>query len=278
MSAPDVRAPDPLVAVGPPDPLAVDPPDPLELLRSADHRPKHVVWRERGALWIREGALPTTVPRGIRRTGALLLAALVIVAVAWRLFVTAQPPVEDSIPLASPASVGTRADEADESAVFEGDPAPSAVVVSNTEPLVVHVAGAVSSPGLVSGVAPWRVADAIEQAGGAVAGADLDRLNLAALLGDGQRVFVPMRGEPEVPAIGAESTSTAEGLAVGPVNINTADVVELETLPGVGPATAAAIVSHRESHGAFANIDAVVAVRGIGPATLENLSSLITTG
>ena len=144
--------------------------------------------------------------------------------------------------------------------------------------VIVHVAGAVAEPGLIEADAGWRVADAVAAAGGSSAAADLDRVNLAAPLRDGERIYIPQRGEP-VPAVaGAGSAASASAPAVGPVDLNTADRSALESLPGIGPATADAIMAHRDDHGLFGTVDALVAVRGIGPATLEAIRDHVVVG
>lgn len=151
--------------------------------------------------------------------------------------------------------------------------------------IVVHVVGAVVSPGVVVLADGARVADAIAAAGGAASDADTEQLNLARVLGDGEQVRVPHAGEqPAAPdpgpsppgassggaAAGASGGSTPGG---GVVNINTAGASELETLPGIGPALAARIVEYRDGHGPFASVDDLTDVPGIGPAKLEALRS-----
>lgn len=244
--------------------------DPLDALRAADHRPAHEVWRERIGLWLQNGAAKNA------RTGALSLGLLAVaIAIGWRLFVASEPPIEDSLPLAQPAAT---------TAPIAADTSPGVIAGSVAEPaappevLVVHVAGSVMRPGLVTGRVGWRVDDAVNAAGGAVGAADLDRLNLAAPIADGQRIFVPVVGENEPSVLTPDSGITPGESAGGPVNLNTADGPTLESLPGVGPATAATIISHREEHGPFGDVDALVAVRGIGPATLDALRDHVTVG
>jgi competence protein ComEA len=241
--------------------------DPLDALRAADHRPAHVVWRERSQQLIERG-----IPVAARRASQLLLAVVIIGAVSWRLFAASEPPVEESIPLAQ-APVSTPVSE-QPALQASSDVAPAGLVQAGGD-VVVHVAGAVQNPGLVTGPATWRVDDAVTAAGGPTGDAELDRLNLAALIRDGERIFVPTVGEDAPPEVASSSGSTP-GVQVGPVNINTADAQALETLPGVGPSTAATIISHREEHGAFGAVDALVAVRGIGPATLDALRDHVT--
>jgi competence protein ComEA len=138
----------------------------------------------------------------------------------------------------------------------------------------------VSRPGVYELDPSARVIDAVTAAGGSVAGADLDGLNLAAPLVDGQRVYVPHVGEVDpaaVPAGGAPAPTGLEGGAPrGPVNLNTATAAELESLPGVGPATAATIVDDRTRNGPFASVDDLERVPGIGPAKLAALREQVT--
>jgi competence protein ComEA len=133
--------------------------------------------------------------------------------------------------------------------------------------VVVHVVGAVRSPGLYRLRDGSRIADAVARAGGATGEADLALVNLAAPLSDGQQVVVPQRtadgGEPEGPA------------GSGVVHLNTATLEELDALPGVGPVTAQKIIEYREQHGAIASVDELDAIAGIGPSRLEQLRELV---
>jgi len=156
--------------------------------------------------------------------------------------------------------------------------APLPVTATSVEPLptvLVHVAGAVKQPGVYSFEVGRRVGDAIAAAGGPAEGAELNQLNLAAPLADGTRIYIPSEGEEVVPALAMpELSSQRPENAL--VNINTADQATLETLPGVGPATAAAIISHRERNGAFQSIDDLIDVRGIGEAKLAAMRERVT--
>lgn len=149
--------------------------------------------------------------------------------------------------------------------------------------VVVHAAGAVVNPGVYRMSSTSRVADLIESAGGFTQDADTDRINLAAPLGDGSRLYVPRKGESDVPvAIGPDGQSALEpdgssqSTEARPLNLNTAKADELDELPGIGPATAAAIVDHRTKNGPFRSVDGLLEVRGIGPAKLEALRGLVT--
>jgi competence protein ComEA len=142
--------------------------------------------------------------------------------------------------------------------------------------LVVDVAGKVRRPGIVRLPAGSRVVDALEAAGGARRGVDLTNLNLARPLVDGEQVLVGVRAVPGV-AASAAAAPTGGAASVGPlVNINTADSAELETLPGVGPVTAAAILQWRADHGAFSAVEELLEVSGIGDATLAELAPYVT--
>ncbi|MBK5223727.1 MAG: ComEA family DNA-binding protein [Acidimicrobiia bacterium] len=204
--------------------------------------------------------LGTSVPVLVGGTVALVV-AVVLGILAWTR--ESPPPPEISIPYAAPAATTA-----------------SAVTTEATVPLVVHVAGAVARPGVYSLATDARVGDVLTAAGGPADGADLDRLNLAAPVADGSRVYVPRVGEEAAPAVlgpdVSESGGSGSGGADGPVDINTADAARLEDLPGVGPATAAAIVAHREANGPFVVVDDLLDVRGIGEAKLAALRDLAT--
>ncbi len=133
---------------------------------------------------------------------------------------------------------------------------------------LVHVAGAVRTPGVYELAAGSRVLDAIEAAGGASSEGQPDRLNLAARVTDGMQIRVPVEGEPVVVSGMTESET-------GPVNVNTASADQLEGLPGVGPATAAAILSHRSEHGRFGQVEDLLDVPGIGEAKLAVLEDFV---
>lgn len=136
--------------------------------------------------------------------------------------------------------------------------------------VVVDVVGAVRRPGLYRLAQGSRIADAVTRAGGVTTKADLAQVNLAAPLADGEQVVVPRRGAPGVAAGGA-----APGAPASPVQLSTATLEQLDTLPGVGPATAQKILDYREKHGAFSSVDELDAVPGIGPKRMEQLRELV---
>ena len=145
---------------------------------------------------------------------------------------------------------------------------------TTTGEVVVDVAGAVVRPGVVRLAGAGRVIDAIAAAGGAAPDADVNQVNLAAKVADGDRVYVPRRGEapPPAPASGGAGSTTASS---GPVDLNSATPEQLDALPGVGPATAKAITDYRTRHGRFRTVDDLLSVQGIGPAKLANLKALV---
>lgn len=139
--------------------------------------------------------------------------------------------------------------------------------------VVVHVDGAVGAPGVYALGGEPRVNDAIVAAGGLAEGADTSGINLAARLSDGEKVHVPLVGE--APQAGAEPASGEPGGSDGPVNLNTATVEELDELPGVGEATALAIVEDRERNGPFSSPEDLMRVSGIGEKKFEKLEGLV---
>lgn len=139
--------------------------------------------------------------------------------------------------------------------------------------VVVHVAGAVSSPGVYTLPADSRVDDAV-RAAGATADADLSQLNLAQKLADGQKITVPAAGETPAPADNAAPSDSSQSGAL--ININTATQEELETLPSIGEVRAQAIIAYREEHGGFRTTDELMEVSGIGEKIFADISPHIT--
>ena len=157
--------------------------------------------------------------------------------------------------------------------------------------LLVHVVGEVAEPGLVTLPDGARVADAVEAAGGVTRKADLTAVNLARAVVDGEQLYVPKPGEPVPGAAagtggpagtggsdGSGGGGTSSGSGTGAVDINAADAAALEALPGVGPSIARAIVEWRDTNGAFASVDELDDVPGIGPATLDELRDSARVG
>lgn len=144
-------------------------------------------------------------------------------------------------------------------------------------PITVHVTGAVRNPGVYQLAPGTHVHDAVTAAGGGLAEANLQSMNLAALLQDGQRIWVPGADEqdPEKQSTEQEQPQTGSSDNVL-ININTADQAELESLPGIGPVTAQKIIAYREANGAFPDIEAIQQVPGIGPGIFAKIKALIS--
>lgn len=150
-------------------------------------------------------------------------------------------------------------------------PSPVAPTPEPTEtpaPLVIFISGAVQTPGVYELPGGARVTDALERAGGFSADANVDAINQAASLRDGDQIYVPtFEEEPAAPSSGLSSTEPAVNSEGGAINVNTASASELEQLPGIGPSRAQDIIDNRP----YASVDELDRVPGIGEATLEEL-------
>jgi competence protein ComEA len=183
-----------------------------------------------------------------RRTLAAVVIAIAILLFAGRVF---HRPAHSAVPPPVRVSAPARTDTATR--------------------LYVNVVGAVRRPGLYRLPDGARVADAVARAGGATHKAQIELLNLAARVADGEQVVVPRRGAAGSPA----AASTGGAAPSGPVHLNSATIEQLDALPGVGPVTAQKIVDYRQQHGGFKSVDELDAVPGIGPARLEDLRGLV---
>jgi competence protein ComEA len=210
-----------------------------------------------------------------RMIGTVLSVAFVGIA-GWWLVQVPPPPPEANLSFASTTVAASPTIGVSASSI-------------NTTPqiITVHVAGAVKNPGVYRLKYGSRINDGIVAAGGATSAANLDVINLATVLNEGEQIYVPKRGEkPHVitnrPQVGGAGGAGGAGGVAGAggaansavpqlININLASVVELEQLPGVGPATAKAIVAYREKNGAFLKVEDLLKVRGIGPAKLSEI-------
>jgi len=176
-------------------------------------------------------------------SAALVLGAGVLVIVVGSEFLRSLPTGPEPLPMPS---------------------VPSEASAQTPELMVlVHVVGAVEEPGVVSLPENSRVHDALALAGGAQEDAELGGVNLARIVYDGEQIIVPRVGEPVVALSGEGS---------GPISLSRADQETLETLPRIGPATAERIIAWREKNGPFRSVEDLLAVSGIGPATLEGLA------
>jgi len=224
------------------------------------------------------------VRAGITPLRVVLAVVGVVAAVAFGLVFLRTParPAELVLPKAGDVPPATAA----AGPTVPGSPTTTAIG-GGVGVVTVHAAGQVTAPGVYSVPAGSRVADLITAAGGLLPEADVDRLNLAAKVVDGTRVYIPRKGETppaEAPAgdgaggtapAGSAATGGVPGAPAGPVDLNTATAAQLDTLPGVGPATANAIITYRTRNGRFKSVTELLEVPGIGPAKLEAIRPLV---
>jgi competence protein ComEA len=214
------------------------------------------------------------------RAGAIALAAIAAIAVLVTVFTLmreqAAPVMSAKLPPVDMAATASRG----------ASPGPS---TRPNQPVVVSVVGLVHTPGLVTLAPGARIADALKAAGGSTDGADTSGLNMARQVDDGEQIVVgmaPVKGQPAVlgssvspgsaaPAPPSSTSRPARGAPTALINLNTATVQQLDTLPGVGPVRAAAIVAWRDANGKFTSVDQLGEVDGIGPGRLEKLRPLV---
>ncbi len=216
---------------------------------------------------------------------AVLVAVAVIAGVLWyRVGAGGGTPAQSTAAArTTPTKVPTTADTA------RGSGESTTTTGGKGSSVIVHVAGAVEHPGVVELEPGARVIDAIEAAGGGLAEADLDRLNLAAKLVDGERVLVQRVGDPPAPGGTASGGTDATGAnpsggtggpdaaaPTGLVDLNAATSAQLEELPGIGPALANAIITERTRRGGFRSVNELRDVRGIGEKRFADLADLVT--
>ena len=187
--------------------------------------------------------------------GALLLCAVGVAVTALARSAATEVPMAPPTVAVSPAAAA---------------PSPSPLPVVR-----VHVAGEVLRPGVVTLTQGAIVLDAISAAGGLAPGADPAQLNLAASVSDGMQVIIGSTAEPRGDLNGAAAPAPGGGAGGGALDLNTATAAELETLPGVGPVMAAAILAWREENGRFTAVEELQEVSGIGPKTFEKLKPLV---
>ncbi len=214
--------------------------------------------------------------RADARFGVVVLVLVAVVAgVIWyRVGVGGASAGESAAPRAVTTTVSTTTLD---------DPTPSTGPKRTPARLAVHVAGAVTRPGVVELHAGARVIDAVEAVGGALADGDLDRLNLAAKVTDGERVYVAKVGQADPGVLGdggAGAAGSGDGTGTGgggaKVNLNTATQAQLEALPGIGPTYAQSIIAERERRGGFTSVNDLRSVRGIGDKRFAELAPLVT--
>lgn len=149
------------------------------------------------------------------------------------------------------------------------------VPTSTPAPLRVYVSGAVAHPDVYQFPAGSVIKDALAAAGGALPGADLARVNLAQQLFDQQQVHVPQAGETPPPANSSAGIRSPSSSDSDCVDINSATLEELDRLPGIGPTYAQRIIEYRTAHGPFRDVEELIQVKGIGPATVEKVRDLV---
>ena len=205
-----------------------------------------------------------------------VIAVFVALGAWW--FVSSRP--SEVTPVSQVETSGPPAGESSTGPATGGDDASAAPTDAAASPaggkVVVDVTGKVRDPGIVSLRAGSRVADAIKAAGGAVGNrVDLSTVNLARVLVDGEQIIVGMPAvEGAAPPV--DGTTTPDTAPTTTVNLNTATLEQLDTLPGVGPVTGQAILDWRTEHGRFGSVDELLEVDGIGEVTLEELRELVT--
>ncbi|MGW3457598.1 helix-hairpin-helix domain-containing protein [Streptomyces albidoflavus] len=243
-------------------------------------RPGRAAGRRRSAARRGWGGVPVLLRArcGMEWRSVAALGVVVLVAVVWAAqhFWTGRPE-----PVRVPEAVAQGATEVPGAAggpAATGLPSPPAGAppTPSAGPLVVDVSGKVARPGVHRLPAGSRVEDALEAAGGVRPGTDTSGLNRARLLTDGEQVAVGVDPAPGAgPAPGAPGQGAAGGAAAGPLSLGTATAEQLETLPGVGPVLAAAIIAYRTENGGFRSVDQLREVRGIGDRRFEDLRELV---
>lgn len=265
---------EPAAVLGEGDAWAVRPVVLPEPGRHSRRRP--AAWGGRGVAWLQD-RLPATlqgrVSLGAGHVAVLAVVAACALAVTAYVTVRARPSVS-AVPQVrtSPAAATTTMPSTAPGATPSGGPAGSLPGTGGT--VVVDVAGKVRRPGVATLPAGSRVVDAIRRAGGARPGVDLSSLNLARVLVDGEQVLVGVAPAPGVAASASARPGAAGDGAL--VNLNTATLEQLDSLPGVGPVTAQKILDWRTAHGAFTAIDELLEVDGIGEKTLADMAPRLT--
>ncbi len=228
---------------------------------------------------IRLGSLRIPIP-AVFGAGLLIVVCVVIFAVG--LF----PGESSAFVVSSDTAEEEESADAEDGSTSESDTVDDTATQENqsiSSEVMVHVAGAVVSPGVYAVSEGDRVQDAVEAAGGFASGAASDAVNLARTVQDGEQIFIPTEEQVESGDYASTLSSTDTSSSTGSngqstsslININTASVDELDTLPGIGPVTAQAIVDERESNGAFTSIEDIQRVSGIGEKKFEKIKDSI---
>lgn len=211
---------------------------------------------------------------------AVVVAMLVVIAMASGLAMATLGGESDGVTFERDATSVERADTGSEDASDDGDPSSDSKRASAASEVYVDVGGAVVTPGVYRLREGARVAQAIDAAGGLTPEADVAGLNRASKVTDGQKIHVPTVGEQqasiaEAGVDGGTSASSGVSGVTGLVNINTASAAELQTLSGIGPSMAQSIIDERTKNGAFASVDDLMRVSGIGEKKLAKIKDCI---
>jgi len=216
---------------------------------------------------------------GLSRLVGSILSLIAVALAGWWLLRVPPPPPEDSIPIASTATTLSFAVSSPQKIELDEKLDRELDAELATE-LTVHIAGAVKTPGVYQLHIGARINDGVVAAGGATAQADLDSVNLAMLLSEGEQIYIPKRNDkPHIIVqprftssnnLNSSNSATNNELQIS-ININTATAIELEQLAGVGPSTAKAIIEFRQKNGGFKTVEDLLNVRGIGPAKLSEI-------
>lgn len=290
--APDHASRDRVAALGAPSPSVVPPPE-TPRAGAGDHpdpefwgaeprrvrraRPPEATRDRDGPTW---AALVDRLRSGRLEVGVAVVAVVVVALVAGVVWYrmgagarTAPAPRADRPPTSNPAPSDQRASVLPAGATAVTVTTSPAAAAHRGDTVFVHVAGAVVRPGVLLMPDGARVIDAVEGAGGATPDADLDRINLAARLVDGQRILVVRVGAPAVGDPGAVDPAADPGALI---DLNSATSAQLESLPGIGPAIAGAIIAERDRRGGFRSVNELREVRGIGEARFADLRLRVT--
>lgn len=210
---------------------------------------------------------------------AVVVAMLVVIAMASGLAMATLGGESDGVTFERDATSVERADTGSADASDDGDPSSDSKKANAVSEAYVDVDGAVVTPGVYRLREGARVAQAIDAAGGLTPEADVAGLNRASKVVDGQKIYVPHVGEQQtvdvVAGSGAGEASAGASVASDLVNINTANASELQTLSGIGPSMAQSIIDERTKNGAFASVDDLMRVSGIGEKKLAKIKDSI---
>lgn len=223
------------------------------------------VWRpeppaDEESLWSRLTAWVKFV--GPAKVAASAIGIVIAGVIGWMLVRPSTPGAETTLGTLAPPAV------VDSGATVDETSTPGTRVL-------VHVAGAVRTPGVYEVALGARVVDAVTAAGGALPRAATSAINLAAPVSDGERIYLPAIGEVIDPVAASSGSGGGEATGRALVNVNSATADELDSLPGIGPSTAAAIIARRDEIGRFVGYDDLLTVPGVGPAKVDALRGLI---